>query len=110
MERLRQDIAGLKASQLFFQEVVTEIKTSLSQTSRELHDAALTMERVAVGMEGGTKRMDTHDDRLDKVEDRVNSLEASRDKQNGIVVFIGGGISIVITLILWGLDHFLKFK
>lgn len=110
MEQLRQDMAELKATQIFFREIVTEMKTTLSHTSQELHNAALTMERVAVGMEGATKRMDGHDTRINEVEDRVNSLEASRDKQNGIVLFIGGGISIVITLILWGVDHLLKFK
>lgn len=108
VERLRSDIAEVKASQAFFHEAVGEMKVALNSTSRELHEAALVLERVAIGMEGGARRIDKLENDCNEHSDRIDSLESTRDKQSGMLAIIGLVAGMIGSGVIWLLNHFFK--
>lgn len=108
MEKLRSDMAEVKASQLFFREAVTEMKGALSDTSRELHEAALTLKEVAFNIGSAQGRLTGVESDVKVLLTRVDSLESTRDKQAGMITIIGLLAGFVGSGVMWALGHFIK--
>lgn len=108
MEKVRADLAEVKASQLFFHEVVSEMKGALSDTSRELHEAALSLKEVAFHIGSAQGRLAAVESDIKTIATKVDSLESTRDKQAGMITIIGLLAGFVGSGIMWALGHFFK--
>ena len=108
MEKLRSDMAEVKASQMFFREAVQEMKGALSDTSRELHEAALTLKEVAFNIGNAQGRLAGVESDVKVLLTRVDSLESTRDKQAGMITIIGLLAGFVGSGVMWALGHFIK--
>lgn len=108
MDKLRQDIAEVKATQIFFHEVVTEMKSALGDTSRELHEAALTLKEVAFHIGNAQGRLSGLEGDIKVQASRIDSLESTRDRQNGMITVIGMIGGIVGGGVMWLVNHFIK--
>lgn len=108
MQNLHRDVAEVKASQMFFREAVTEMKGALNDTSRELHEAALTLKEVAFNIGNAQGRLAGVETKHDSLNSRVDSLESTRDKQAGMITIIGLLAGFVGSGIMWALNHFFK--
>lgn len=108
MQSLHRDVAEVKASQIYFREAVSEMKGALNDTSRELHEAALTLKEVAFNIGNAQGRLVGVESDIKAQSTRIDSLESTRDRQNGMITvigmiggFVGGGI-------MWLINHFIK--
>lgn len=108
MEKLRGDVAEMKATQMFFHEAVGEMKSALKETSEELHSAALTLKEVAFNIGNAQGRLAGVETKHDSLNSRVDSLESTRDKQAGMITIIGLLAGFVGSGIMWALNHFFK--
>lgn len=108
MEKVRADLAEVKASQLFFHEAVSEMKGALNDTSRELHEAALTLKEVAFNIGSAQGRLTGVESDVKVLLTRVDSLESTRDKQAGMITIIGLLAGFVGSGVMWALGHFIK--
>lgn len=108
MEKVRADLAEVKASQLFFHEAVSEMKGALSDTSWELHEAALTLKEVAFNIGSAQGRLTGVESDVKVLLTRVDSLESTRDKQAGMITIIGLLAGFVGSGVMWALGHFIK--
>lgn len=108
MEKLRSDLAEVKASQIFFREAVSEMKGALNDTSRELHDAALSLKEVAFNIGNAQDRLAGVESDIKSQSTRIDSLESTRDKQAGMIAIIGLLMGMVGSGIIWTLNHFFK--
>ena len=108
MERMRADMAEVKASQIYFHEAVGEMKSALKETSEELHAAALTLKEVAFNIGATQGRMVELEDDVKDLQTRANSLESTRDKQVGMITIIGLLAGFVGSGIMWALNHWIK--
>lgn len=110
-------MARVEAGQEYFREAVTtmkegqdrlarrldalaeEVRRSGESTSREMHDAALAMERVAARLDAGAEHMKDDADQLRRHEARIDSLETTRTRQSAYVAaagFLGAGALWVV--------------
>lgn len=108
MEKVRADLAEVKASQLFFHEAVSEMKGALNDTSRELHEAALTLKEVAFNIGNVQGRLAGVESEVKIIASKVDSLESTRDKQAGMITIIGLLAGFIGSGIMWALGHFIK--
>jgi chromosome segregation ATPase len=108
MEKLRSDLAEVKASQIFFREAVSEMKGALNDTSRELHDAALSLKEVAFHIGNAQGRLAGVESDVKILSGKIDSLESTRDRQNGMITIIGIVGGFVGGMIMWVINHFFK--
>ena len=108
MEKLRGDVAELKATQMFFREAVGEMKSALKETSEELYSAALTLKEVAFNIGNAQGRLAGVESDIKSQNTRIDSLESTRDKQAGMIAIIGLLMGMVGSGIMWALNHFFK--
>lgn len=108
MEKLRADMAEVKASQTFFREAVQEMKGALNDTSRELYEAALTLKEVAFNIGNAQGRLAGMESEVKIIASKVDSLESTRDKQAGMITIIGLLAGFIGSGIMWALGHFIK--
>ena len=101
MEKLRADLAEVKASQIFFHEAVSEMKG-------ELHEAALSLKEVAFHIGSAQGRLAAVVSDVKTIATKVDSLESTRDKQAGMITIIGLLAGFVGSGIMWALGHFFK--
>lgn len=108
MEQLRADLAEVKTSQRYFREAVGEMKAALNETSKELHEAALSLKDVAFSIGAAQGRVSELERDQKLVEIRVDSLESTRDKQTGMITIIGLLAGFAGSGVMWVLNHFIK--
>lgn len=108
MERMRADMAEIKASQQYFHEAVGEMKSALKETSEELHSAALTLKEVAFNIGNAQGRLAGMESEVKVIASKVDSLESTRDKQAGMITIIGLLAGFIGSGIMWALGHFIK--
>lgn len=108
MERMRADMAEVKASQQYFHEAVGEMKSALKETSEELHSAALTLKEVAFNIGNAQGRLVQVETDVKQHDTRIDSLESTRDKQTGMIAIVGLLMGMLGSGIIWALNHFFK--